>query len=993
MSWLETIATVVNSWWFNWQISSLPRSVGRETRERKSAMRTRTRKRGKLTPYSWLGAGAVTLGISAAALSGAGIAYADDAGGDSPSASPSSAAASSESSRGVSTKPNSPRDAHSSDADSSDAHFSDGDLAGTVDQPSPLLAKRSDDANVLSQADDDESGDVDKGGRELSLVDVGEADPESITAAPVIEAEPAERAPQVPPVPIDTVATSLSVGAKVRNEEDVAVASQPPASSLVAQASDAISVDPTVAAVIDVGPYLPQALAASSDGRYIYAAAATMNGSSGAVIVIDAATNKVKKTITTNFSVTGIAVAPNGRVYASGYRPTSTSSGVGVVVVIGTSHRVTKTITLGQSAALEAPIGVTADGKSVVVGWAVPTNYGVGYLGALSIISTATQKVTRTVTFEGLVTDLALTSNSQTAVIGVANRWPAELVKIDLATGTLTDIDIRSAGSGVKSVTLTPGGVFAFVALSFGQDDAAIVHVGSGDILGGVNFDSVYRVDQIRTSIDGKHLFAVEDDKLYTVENPSRSSVDKLSVSPDGHYYLGDLVMSPNGRLYLSSGFRTGVVVVTMYPPSAAPILTVAVGEPKASTGVVDGAVTAADPNGNPVTFTVSAPARGAVMMTKYGAFKYTPTAAARHAAAAPGGPKSDSFVITANNGAGGVATVTITVTIAPKNSAPTASQSVGSPNADTGQVTGRITGRDSDKDTLSYRATITSDKGNVVVNSDGTFTYTATESARMVAGGSGARSADKTDKFTVTVSDGHGGTKTVTVSVKIAPLKSATTASKMWAAMDAHTPDKLTAQLVSSGGKKKMIVYMTGIQGLFENPDSVIDGALGNAGWLNPKVSEFIDNAVTMWTPTEIMLVGFSNGGQQMQNYAADGANKKLVKSLVMFAAPLTKKADQIGQTNSLGILDVEDRTYQKWTHADAVQSYNFNASDAWALFYRGVQGPSDTHHQGTYFDAAADFDKAVKDRKVPDDVKKIYTSWAKFDGNVVEELESRTR
>ncbi|WP_217889780.1 YncE family protein [Mycolicibacterium sp. PAM1] len=871
-------------------------------------------------------------------------------------------------------------------------------MADTVDQPSQSVAKSSDDANVLSQADGDESGDVEgeveKGERELSLVDVGDADIGNIAAAPLVEAELTERAPEVPPVPVDTVATSLSAGAKARNEEDAAVASPPPASSLVAaQASDAISVDPTVSAVIDVGPYLPQALAASSDGRYIYAAAATMNGSSGAVIVIDAATNKVKKTITTNFSVTGIAVAPNGRVYASGYRPTSTSSGVGVVVVIGTSHRVTKTITLGQSAALEAPIGVTADGKSVVVGWAVPTNYGVGYLGALSIISTATQKVTRTVTFEGLVTDLALTSNSQTAVIGVANRWPAELVKIDVATGTLTDIDIRSAGSGVKSVTLTPGGVFAFVALSFGQDDAAIVHVGSGDILGGVNFDSVYRVDQLRTSIDGKHLFAVEDDRLYTVENPSRSTVDELSVSPGGHYYLGDLVMSPNGRLYLSSAFRTGVVVVTMYPPGAAPILTVDVGEPKASTGVVDGAVAAADPNGNPVTFTVSAPARGKVTMTKYGAFKYTPTAAARHAAAGPNGPKNDSFVITANNGAGGVATVTVTVTIAPKNSAPTASQSVGSPNADTGQVTGKITGRDSDKDALSYRATITSDKGNVVVNNDGTFTYTATESARMVAGGYGARSADKTDKFTVTVSDGHGGTKTVTVSVKIAPLKSATTASKMWAAMDAHTPDKLTAQLVSSGGKKKMIVYMTGIQGLFQNPDSVIDGALGNAGWLNPKVSEFIDNTVTMWTPTEIMLVGFSNGGQQMQNYAADGANKKLVKSLVMFAAPLTKKADQIGQTNSLGILDVEDRTYETWTHADAVQSYNFNASDSWALFYRGVEGPSDTHHQGTYFDAAADFDKAVKNRKVPDDVKKIYTSWAKFDGNVVEELESRTR
>ena len=77
--------------------------------------------------------------------------------------------------------------------------------------------------------------------------------------------------------------------------------------------------------------------------------------------------------------------------------------------------------------------------------------------------------------------------------------------------------------------------------------------------------------------------------------------------------------------------------------------------------------------------------------------------------------------------------------------------------------VTGTVTATDSDGDTLSYTGPTSTAKGTVVVNSNGTFTYTPTDAARhkALAGGAAAK-----DSFTVTASDGYGGTLAVPVSV-----------------------------------------------------------------------------------------------------------------------------------------------------------------------------------------------------------------------------------
>ena len=66
---------------------------------------------------------------------------------------------------------------------------------------------------------------------------------------------------------------------------------------------------------------------------------------------------------------------------------------------------------------------------------------------------------------------------------------------------------------------------------------------------------------------------------------------------------------------------------------------------------------------------------------------------------------------MTVSDGHGGAYGVVISVPITPANAVPTATVSVGSPNATTGVVAGAVIGADADGDTLSYSGSTTTTK------------------------------------------------------------------------------------------------------------------------------------------------------------------------------------------------------------------------------------------------------------------------------------------
>lgn len=103
----------------------------------------------------------------------------------------------------------------------------------------------------------------------------------------------------------------------------------------------------------------------------------------------------------------------------------------------------------------------------------------------------------------------------------------------------------------------------------------------------------------------------------------------------------------------------------------------------------------------------------------------------------------------------------------------------VGKPNAKTGAVRIGVTVHDTDYKRIRIRVPAKTSKGTITPvlrrdgSSSGTFTYTPTTQARHSAASDQASSADTTDTFTVTVTDGYGGTTSTPVSVPVAPQNS----------------------------------------------------------------------------------------------------------------------------------------------------------------------------------------------------------------------------
>ncbi|WP_159230272.1 Ig-like domain-containing protein [Mycolicibacterium vanbaalenii] len=224
-------------------------------------------------------------------------------------------------------------------------------------------------------------------------------------------------------------------------------------------------------------------------------------------------------------------------------------------------------------------------------------------------------------------------------------------------------------------------------------------------------------------------------------------------------------------------GGVTSTTVTTMIVPlnSAPRARGTTVNTPAAGTGAVTGRVTAVDPNWDKLSFVgaTTQTAKGSVTVNGNGTFTYTPTAAARHQAAAitaSPADRSDMFRVAVADEYGAVTEIPVTVAISPFNTAPTGGATVNAPNATSGVVTGAVIGTDADGDTLTYSGSTTTEKGTVVVSADGAITYSPNDIARLLAGSVYSTPARRSDTFGVTITDGHGGSTTVTVSVVITP-------------------------------------------------------------------------------------------------------------------------------------------------------------------------------------------------------------------------------
>ena len=295
----------------------------------------------------------------------------------------------------------------------------------------------------------------------------------------------------------------------------------------------------------------------------------------------------------------------------------------------------------------------------------------------------------------------------------------------DLLNGGMGD-DILFLGSGADTVVLAPGnGTDTVLDYKDGTDKIQL----DGDLtfndleissLGRRN--TLIRIDKPGDPNDNERLaifIGVRSDKF--------DETDFVNTAPDAvdDAFTTDEDTAVNGNLFADNG--SGVDV---------------------------------DPDGDTFTITGNTdPTNGAVVVNADGSFTYTPNANFNG---------SDSFTYTIDDGNGGTDTATVNLTINPVNDAPDAVDDAFTTDEDTA-VNGNLfadngSGVDVDPDGDTFTITGNTDptNGAVVVNADGSFTYTPNANF------------NGSDSFTYTIDDGNGGTDTATVNLTINPVNDA---------------------------------------------------------------------------------------------------------------------------------------------------------------------------------------------------------------------------
>jgi len=162
----------------------------------------------------------------------------------------------------------------------------------------------------------------------------------------------------------------------------------------------------------------------------------------------------------------------------------------------------------------------------------------------------------------------------------------------------------------------------------------------------------------------------------------------------------------------------------------------------------LQGQVVASDIDGDSLTYSViTAPQKGTLSFGSNGSFTYQPSQDQNGA---------DSFTFQVRDPAGATASATISLDITPVNDTPVASSQDIVLEELSEPINGQLSGSDPDGDQLSFTVATSPRQGNLVLQTDGTFTYTAGEGA------------EGTDSFTFTVSDGLLQSSPATVNIEL---------------------------------------------------------------------------------------------------------------------------------------------------------------------------------------------------------------------------------
>jgi YVTN family beta-propeller protein len=362
-------------------------------------------------------------------------------------------------------------------------------------------------------------------------------------------------------------------------------------------------------------------------------------------------------------------------------------------------------------------------------------------------------------------------------VTGTYTYTPTQAARDAAAQTPATDtFTIRAADSSGASVTTAPITVsisptsVANRAPQAGTPSIDTRNTATGAVSGSLNFsdpDGNPMTYSVPTQPSSGTVTLVGSRYTFT---PYQSARDAAAVS-QGPDAVDITVVASDGQL--STPVTFSVPILPPNPPNQAPVH----GAPSADTivnssGAVSGSLNFTDPDGDPMTYSVpTQPSSGTVTLSG-STYTFTPTAAARTAAAASQGPDLATITVVASDGQ---ASDTVTFTVPIMQSAKTTNQAPWVPGSTiprtvdpvSGTVTGYVNVQDPNGDTLIYTLASPPTQGGTVTfdQRSGYFSYTPSQAARAQAAQTPGLDYDT---FSVNITDGTATVNT-TVSVQVA--------------------------------------------------------------------------------------------------------------------------------------------------------------------------------------------------------------------------------
>ncbi|SEJ90245.1 VCBS repeat-containing protein, partial [Pseudomonas linyingensis] len=270
-----------------------------------------------------------------------------------------------------------------------------------------------------------------------------------------------------------------------------------------------------------------------------------------------------------------------------------------------------------------------------------------------------------------------------------------------------------------------------------------------------VPFSSVIDLDANDTDLDGDSLSVIAGTFATAQGGTLVLAADgSYTYTPAANFHGTDSVAYTVTDGSLSD---VGTLTITVSPANDAPVAvddSITVTEDTPFSSVIDLDANDTDLDGDSLSViagTFATAQGGSITLAADGSYTYTP---------ATNFHGTDSVAYTVTDGSlSDVGTLTITVSAA--NDAPVGNDLTATTAEDT-PVSGQLTATDADGDTPTFAKATDPANGSVIVNTDGTWTYTP------------SGNFNGSDSFTATVSDGQGGTDTVTVSVSVTPVNDA---------------------------------------------------------------------------------------------------------------------------------------------------------------------------------------------------------------------------